>query len=134
MNLKLKLFLFALASLTFAVLLQASQVVVPVPERPPTPPEIPLITAGNASSPWNPVTMIALASMVISLVSCGWMIWGHRQTATKDYVAELEKKIEALHEELELAEARIGHLEEENTRQLRENIELLRRLAQMPSK
>lgn len=131
---KLKFFLFALAVLTFAVLMQASQVAVPVPERQPVPPEVPLITSDHSNSPWNPVTMIALASMMISLVSCGWMIWGHRQSATKDYVAELEKKIEALQEELESAEARIGHLEEENTRQLRENIELLRRLAQMPPK
>lgn len=73
----------------------------------------------------NPVTMIALASMIISLVSCFYMMFGQRKTASTEYVRQLEKRVSD-------DEARIKTLEIEVVRLTRENIELLRRLAQIP--
>jgi len=82
----------------------------------------------------NPVTAIALCSLVISVLTTIIMLFGQRRSATTDYVSQLETRIEALSEELERAESRIKALEEHNGSLMRENIELLRQIARNHTK
>ncbi len=77
----------------------------------------------------NAVTLIALASLGISVITTVIMLMGQRHTATTDYVAGLEKRIESLEGQLETAQVRIKDLEEHNGNLMRENIELLRQIA-----
>lgn len=77
----------------------------------------------------NPVTVIALCSLVISVLTTVIMLFGQRRTATTDYVAQLEAKVKALENELAKCEERVKVLENTNGSLLKENIELLRQIA-----
>jgi Tfp pilus assembly protein PilN len=77
----------------------------------------------------NPVSIIALCSLGVSVLTTIFMLFGQRRTATTDYVAQLETRIEALEKELTAADSRIKSLEEHNGSLMRENIELLRQIA-----
>lgn len=74
---------------------------------------------------------IALFSAIISLGTFVWMIVGQRHEVKIDYVSQLEHRIEELEKELTNAEARLKDLENKNSSLLRENIELMRRLARI---
>jgi short subunit fatty acids transporter len=74
---------------------------------------------------FNPVTMIATASMIISLVSCFWMMLGQRKSASTEYVRQIEKRLKDTEAEVKILKNEVAQL-------TRENIELLRRLAQVP--
>ena len=77
----------------------------------------------------NPTTAIALASLIIAVLSTIIMLFGQRRTATATFVSGLETRIASLEGELERAEERIKVLEDHNGVLLRENIELLRQIA-----
>jgi low affinity Fe/Cu permease len=79
----------------------------------------------------NPYSIIALCSFGISIITMILMLRGQQHTVTTDYVGQLEKRIETLERELELEKNRVKALEDKNTDLLKENIELLRRLAKM---
>jgi peptidoglycan hydrolase CwlO-like protein len=79
----------------------------------------------------NPASVIALCSIGISVISTVIMLAGQRHTASTDYVAQLEKRIENLQRELQAAEDRIQSLEDKNGALLSENIELMRKLARL---
>ena len=77
----------------------------------------------------EPNVVIALSSLLVSIVTVIFMLFGQRHTVKTDYVAELERRIEGLEEELKQAEGRIKTLEDHNGSLMRENIELLRQIA-----
>jgi len=74
---------------------------------------------------------IALFSALISLATLVWMIVGQRHEVKVDYVSQLEHRIDELEKELVSARNRLQDLENQNSNLLRENIELMRRLARM---
>jgi uncharacterized membrane protein (DUF106 family) len=77
----------------------------------------------------EPNVIIALSSLLVSIVTVIFMLFGQKHTVKTDYVAELERRIKSLEDELEKAEGRIKTLEEHNGSLMRENIELLRQIA-----
>lgn len=77
----------------------------------------------------NPVTIIALCSLGVSVLTTIFMLMGQRHTATTDYVASLETRIESLEGQLKEANDRIKDLERHNGDLMKENIELLRQIA-----
>ena len=77
----------------------------------------------------NPYSVIALCSLGISILTFIAMLIGQRHTAATDFVQELEGRIERLEADLEIAERKIHDLEAQNGTLIRENLELLRKLA-----
>ena len=74
---------------------------------------------------------IAIFSTLISLGTFVWMIVGQRHDVKVDYLSQLEHRIAELEKELSVAERRIEDLENKNSSLLKENIELMRRLARI---
>ena len=79
----------------------------------------------------NPVTAIALCSLLMSVVTTVIMLFGQRHTVKTTYVVQLEKRIETLEDELTAANARIKTLEDHNGNLIQENIALLRQIAKI---
>lgn len=79
----------------------------------------------------NPYIIIAVASSLISLVTLIFVIFGHRHKIGIDLVAQLEMRVAALERELKTAQAHIQSLEQHNDQLMKENINLLRRVALM---
>jgi regulator of replication initiation timing len=79
----------------------------------------------------NPYSLIALASMGISLLTFIVMQLGMKHTVKTDLIDELEKRITALERELKTCEDHIKALEQENSTLMKENIALLRKVARM---
>lgn len=77
----------------------------------------------------NPVTVIALCSLGISVLTTIIMLFGQRHTVKTTYVAQLEGRIEDLNRELEKCKARVAELESRNGSLMEENIALLRQIA-----
>ena len=79
----------------------------------------------------NPVTIIALTSLLISVLMFISTEFTRRRTASSTYVDQLEKRVASLEKELETAKQHIHELESANATQLKENIALLRELARL---
>lgn len=77
----------------------------------------------------NPVNVIALCALGVSVITMIFMLMGQRHTVKTSYVAGLETRIASLERELKEADERIKELERHNGDLMRENIELLRQIA-----
>jgi len=60
-----------------------------------------------------------------------FLISGHKHTTRTDFVAQLETRVEALERELADCRVHIKNLEDLNGNLMKENIELLRKIARM---
>lgn len=76
----------------------------------------------------NPYTVVAYASLAISIATAIVTFLRHKHDIRSDFTTQLETRIEALERELHEAEINMGHCETHNKQLLKENIELLRRL------
>ncbi len=81
----------------------------------------------------TPATWIALSSVLLSAVTGTIMLLGYRHTASTDYVAGLERRVEDLERELKDAEGRIKDLETQNGALMKENLMLFKQIAGVPN-
>jgi hypothetical protein len=79
----------------------------------------------------NTSSIIAIAALVIALLTFVVMQIGQRKSASTDYVSELEERIKALEKALADANEHIRQLEMTNGSLLKENMMLLRKIARL---
>lgn len=79
----------------------------------------------------NPYLLISLGSLLVSIVTMIFLIYGHRHNRQTDLVSQLETRVAALERELSDCKKHIKTLEEHNGNLMKENIELLRKIARM---
>jgi uncharacterized membrane protein len=84
-----------------------------------------------ATEIFNPYPFIAIASLIIAVLTYISQQRGFRHTVKEDYVTGLERRVKALEDKLIEANTKIKALEDQNGVLLKENIELLRKLAHM---
>ncbi len=79
----------------------------------------------------NPYTLISLGSLLVSIVTALMVLFGHKHVTKTDFISALETRVEALERELKDCKEHIAKLESQNGQLIKENIELLRKIARM---
>jgi uncharacterized protein YlxW (UPF0749 family) len=81
----------------------------------------------------SPYLLITWTSLFIAVLSFLYTLWSDKRSqhskVQSDYVSQLENRIEALEREIKSAEEKIKALEDKHQDCMKENLELLRKIA-----
>lgn len=82
----------------------------------------------------GPGPWIAMAALIVAITAVLLTVFGSRTRENKDYLDQLQKRLEAVEEDLERCEARCKELESERNELRSDNYDLMRRIIGMPER